>query len=204
MRTSVASRAVLIVAATLSAAGNAAAADKKTCQDWVTALKEPSRRAATLEELGPAAKAKNVPWCAAMVPLFVEALGDADGDTRFRAALSLQRLAASSAARAADLRPHLEAIVAAKDRLKKGESPFTSTALLEAIGHLGAPAVPHLVAEVKQDAQGLYGFKAAVVLGQIGPAAAAALPALEAAFAETSDNYSRDELEKAIRAIRGK
>jgi len=97
-----------------------------------------------------------------------------------------------------DLGPEAVAAVPVLLQAIEDEEPFVRASGPEALEKIGSVAVPALVGAIQQ---GHLSLRAAVTLGEIGPSAADAIPALEAAL-EDEDETVGKEAARALKSIR--
>jgi HEAT repeat protein len=126
------------------------------------------------------------PDAAPAVPALAEALGDPEVEVRIAAARAL-----------GEIGPAAQAAVSALIRALDDASGAVTLDAADALVRIGAPAVPALVQSLNQPP--LAGL-VANTLGQIGPAAEAAVPAL-IRLIDSADDQSRREAILALAAI---
>jgi hypothetical protein len=97
---------------------------------------------------------------------------------------------------------HVPEIAAAKQAAAAIEDTMAELNLQGTLSALGAPAIAHLVRDLKHSSRDLR-FGAAAGLGMMGPAAKEALPAMEAAAKEEQDQTVADRLAEAIKEVKG-
>jgi hypothetical protein len=97
---------------------------------------------------------------------------------------------------------HLPAIVAAKKAAAAIEDTMSEVNLQGTLSALGAPAIAHLVPDLKHASRDMR-WGAAAGLGMMGPAAKEALPALQAAAREEKDQTVAERLAEAIKEVQG-
>jgi hypothetical protein len=137
--------------------------------------------------------------CADAVPNLVALLGDPSLGIRANAAGALRN---SMREVAGDKTAHLPAIVAAKKSAAAIEDTTTEVNLQGTLWTMGAPAVPHLVADLKHASRDMR-WGAAAGLGMMGAAAKDALPALQAAAKDEKDQTVADRMSEAIKEVQG-
>ena len=144
--------------------------------------------------------------CLASVPALADALSDPVRGIRDNAARALRNLLSGVARKDASglspYRPLLPKLAAAKAAAGTASETVLEINLQAAIASFGADAIPSLVTDLKHPGQELR-WGAAQALGRLGPAAAAALPAVKAAAAAEQDEMTRDALAAAEKAIQG-
>ncbi|MCI3922585.1 HEAT repeat domain-containing protein [Paenibacillus sp. TRM 82003] len=124
---------------------------------------------------------------AAALPALLEALGDAGERTKRRAAFALGEQRAPAAA------PALSALLA-------HSSAGVRRAAVDALGTLGAPEGVDALARALSDEDAQVRFMSGLALARLGPAAAAAVPALRAAL-DDENRYVRAHAAEALRYI---
>lgn len=144
--------------------------------------------------------------CLAAVPALVDALGDPIGGIRRNASLALRSLLYGAArkdpAAISPFRELLPRLTAAKEAAGKASETVLEMNLQYAVAAFGAEAIPTLVKDLGHPERELR-WGAAQLLGNLGSAAAGALPGIEAAAGVEKDDLTREALESAARAIRG-
>jgi HEAT repeat protein len=190
-------------ALTLVAAGPVIGEQEKSCTQLVQETKNPKTRKASVDQLQAKSSGEMCPEAAAAL---VDALADPDGDIAFQAASALGNAAGFGGAPfVAALRPLLPRILAAKDKAAAGGDPMLT---MRAIGcqntlrAFGKEALPHLIPDLKASARELR-FGAANMIGNIGPDAKSAAPALQAALKVETDSLTKETIEKALARVSG-
>jgi HEAT repeat protein len=185
----------------------AAAAARPTCEQVAADLKSPSdvTRARAAGAVGDPNSTLHTE-CLAAVPILVDALADPIGGIRNNAGLALRSLLSGAARKDANavapFRSLLPRITAAKEAAGKASETILEMNLQSAVAAFGADAIPTLVKDLGHPERELR-WGAAQMLGNLGPAAAGALPDITAAAGVEKDDLTRDALAAAERAIKG-
>ena len=138
--------------------------------------------------------------CAGAVPELVARLSDSSLALRSTATGALRNNVRQGEGDPKEYGAYLPAIVAAKKAAAAIEDTMAEVNLQGALAALGAPAIPHLVPDLKNASRDLR-WGAAAGLGMMGPAAKEALPALKAAAQEEKDQTVADRMAEAIKEV---
>ena len=178
----------------------AAAAARRTCAELVADLKgqSPAARAKASAALGEMGREP----CPDAAPALTAALLDRSDGIRGNAArgLSLALRAARKAGQ--DQSALLPAILEARKAAAAAEDVMLQISLQTAVAALGAPAIPHLLVDLKSPDRSLR-WGAAAGLGMMGPSAREAVPALQAAAKDEKDETVSSRIADAVQEISG-
>ena len=167
----------------------------RSCSELVSDLKSTSVAARARA----AAKLRQ-PGCAEAIPELVARLSDPSVAIRANASAGLRMNMRSGNPK--DHVALLPAIVAAKTAAAAQQDTIMQINLQHALSAIGAPAIPHLVADLKSPSRDLR-WGAAAGLGMMGAEGRDALPAIEAAAREEKDQTVGERLAEAIKEVKG-